>query len=69
VDRNVDLVIQPCPKLGEDIVAADQRELADFGDEKVELAWWLARSLPATPLRRRELLPQQREAYAGQTSG
>ena len=67
MDGDVDLVVEPRPKLGEEILAADQRELAGLGDEEVELAWRLARGLPAPTLRRRELLPEKREAYAGIT--
>jgi hypothetical protein len=60
MNRNVSLVIEPRLKLGEEIFAADQRQVPRFGDEKIELARRRARDGPATALPRPELLPSKR---------
>jgi len=64
VDRDVGLVVEPRLKLGEKVLAADQRQSAGLGDEEVEFARRLARAGPAAAHGRRELLAVQRQADA-----
>jgi hypothetical protein len=69
VDRDVHLVIDPSLKLGKKIFTPDERELAGFGDEEIQLAHWLARREPAAAIRRPKLSPPERQDDAGIAKG
>ncbi len=62
IDRDIGLVVEPRLKLGEKVLAADQRQSAGLGDEKVEFARRLSRARSTAALGRRELLAAQWQA-------
>ncbi len=69
IDRDVGLVVEPQLKVGEKVLAADQRQSPGLGDEKVEFARRLARARSVAALGRRELLAAQRQSDAGGAEG
>ena len=69
MNQDTGLIVEPRLKLGKKVLAADQRQSAGLGDEKVEFARRLSRARPATALRRRELLAAQWQSDAGGAEG
>jgi hypothetical protein len=56
-------------KLGKEVFAPDQRKLAGFGDEEIQLARRLARREPAAAIRRPKLSSPERQDDAGIAKG
>jgi hypothetical protein len=69
MDGDIDVVIDPRLKLGKEILATDQRELAGLRNEQVELARRVSRRGTTASVRRPELPAPQRQHDAGIAKG